>query len=374
MAVDFRIVDFNYAFDVASSVYATSENVEFPASNMTRFSRSKPWRSSGYFEVRSTNQKLDFKDASAGPELTATLTVGNYTPTSLASEIKTQMEAVGAQVYTVSFSATTGKWTITTDGSDLELLASSGSNSGTSIFSSIGFTGSDFVGNVSYTSPKIALHTVERLIVDLRTEEEIDSVALLFDPTVGTKLSENATVTLKGSATSSFEGAGVYSQALSFDQEEQVFSLYLDTAQEFRYWCIEISDAENAYTYVELHTIFIGKKISLTRGPEIGFVFGENNQSSIQRTSYGHAYFDTYPDRRSIQFLLNTFEDSDLNQLDKTFRRTGNAAPILVSLDSDGDLVSKDKFTIYGVLTGSLGFTNLVRDRFSAQLFLDEVF
>lgn len=55
------------------------------------------------FDIDSTNNALIFNEG--GSDLTATITSGNYTLSSLAAEIKTQMDAAGANTYTVTVSA-----------------------------------------------------------------------------------------------------------------------------------------------------------------------------------------------------------------------------------------------------------------------------
>jgi len=53
-------------------------------------------------DVNATNNKLDFNEG--GSELTATLTTGTFTLVALAAEIKIQLDATGALVYTVAVS------------------------------------------------------------------------------------------------------------------------------------------------------------------------------------------------------------------------------------------------------------------------------
>ncbi|MFH1423096.1 MAG: phage tail tube protein [Planctomycetota bacterium] len=69
-----------------------------------------------HYEIGATNNKINFKE-DAGSELTATLSTAEYaTATLLAAQIKTQLEAAGAGTYTVAYSATTGKFTISVAG------------------------------------------------------------------------------------------------------------------------------------------------------------------------------------------------------------------------------------------------------------------
>lgn len=84
----------------------------------------------------STNNKLDFNEG--GSELTATITAGTYTLSTLATEIKTQMEVVGAETYTVSFDKD-DKLTISSTGR-FSLLPNEGSNSGISAWPLVGIS------------------------------------------------------------------------------------------------------------------------------------------------------------------------------------------------------------------------------------------
>lgn len=68
-----------------------------------------------YIVIDSTNNKVQFQETT-GTTLTATLTAGSYTPSALATEIQTQMNTTGGTpVYTVTYSATTRKFTIASD-------------------------------------------------------------------------------------------------------------------------------------------------------------------------------------------------------------------------------------------------------------------
>lgn len=109
------------------------------------------------FQVTEFNRSLDFKAASNGAELKATLTMGFYSLSSLANEIKVQMQAVDpTRTYTVSvnrnvLSGTENRVTISTSGTYLSLLFGSGTRKASSCASLIGFSGTDKTGATSYT-------------------------------------------------------------------------------------------------------------------------------------------------------------------------------------------------------------------------------
>lgn len=99
--------------------------------------------------IDGTNLYLDFDEG--GAELTATLDIGEYTLTEFAAEIKRAMEAVGALTYTVSVNRSTRVITISA-ASNFTLRTASGSHSGLSAYSLVGFSGSNKTGANTYTA------------------------------------------------------------------------------------------------------------------------------------------------------------------------------------------------------------------------------
>lgn len=96
--------------------------------------------------ITSENFSLDFDEGSG--EIQASITIGDYSLTQLINEVKTQMDAVGGQVYTVSVDRESRLVTISAS-SNFDLLVTSGSRAGTSVFELLGFT-TDQTGSNSY--------------------------------------------------------------------------------------------------------------------------------------------------------------------------------------------------------------------------------
>jgi len=109
------------------------------------------------FEVQDSadtiNKYLDFDEG--GPEFTAAIAIGSHTATDLELKVKTAMDAVGGQAYTISFSRANRTYTISA-ASNFTLRISSGSSIGSDIFSLLGFTGANRTGSNSYTGNAIA--------------------------------------------------------------------------------------------------------------------------------------------------------------------------------------------------------------------------
>jgi hypothetical protein len=102
--------------------------------------------------VSTNNNLLNFKEPNvSGDELTATLNIGSYSMSQLITELARALNAEGSETYTVTLDRDTRIVTISSTDT-LELLVSTGSNSGLSTYSLLGFTGADLTGSSSYDS------------------------------------------------------------------------------------------------------------------------------------------------------------------------------------------------------------------------------
>ena len=108
-------------------------------------------------QVTTLNRSIDFKTSLGGVQLNATLTLGYYSLTDLMKEIKNAFESADPyNTYTVTADrtisgGTQNRVTISTSGSYLSLLFSSGSRNATTIAPLIGFAIADQIGATSYT-------------------------------------------------------------------------------------------------------------------------------------------------------------------------------------------------------------------------------
>ena len=102
--------------------------------------------------IAATDTKLDFSD---GSTRVATVAAKVYrTPHELASALQTSMNAAGSSdTFTVSYSNSTGKFTLSTNGATLSLLWNTGTNTANTIGDKIGFSvAADDTGALTYTS------------------------------------------------------------------------------------------------------------------------------------------------------------------------------------------------------------------------------
>lgn len=95
------------------------------------------------------NQKIDFNDGSGNK--VGTIPIGQYSPKQLADQIRSAMNNVSDLTFTCTFNRSTKTYTIACLDGNFSLLVNSGSNSGSSVFSIAGFSGSDLSGAATYT-------------------------------------------------------------------------------------------------------------------------------------------------------------------------------------------------------------------------------
>ncbi len=100
------------------------------------------------YEVTSTTKYIDIDEGSG--EFAVEIPVGYYTPTDLAAAIQTALLDASTLTYTCSFSRTARTFTITSS-SSVDILASTGANASSGIYSVIGFAATDLTGITTTT-------------------------------------------------------------------------------------------------------------------------------------------------------------------------------------------------------------------------------
>lgn len=354
---DFRILDSNFFVDETLTLTASSSDLEFPVTNIRNPLRTKVWRSTGNFVIDATNNAIDFDEG--GGELNATIASATYTPSGLESAIKTALEAAGAETYTITYSTSTGKWTIATGGGTLSLLWDTGINSATSVGTTIGFdVSANDTGSTSYISDDIALHTEEFIKLDLGSAQDVDSFGMVFDPVDGIKFSGSAVLNLQANATDDFSAPTV-DVTLTIDTVFSTITHFFATSQSFRFWRLKIVDTQNTNLNVEVSKMILSEATQLAQVPQIGFVDALRDQSNTFTNKFGHEYHDEYPERRMFTFSYSALTEADTLTLQNIYRTVGRTTPISIAFDSQATTFDKDRFFIYGKWMNEFQSTNV---------------
>lgn len=369
---EFRIGDNNYFFN--QTVSATSQDAAFPVSNLADYSLAKYWRSSllGTFVITaSVNDRLQYRD-NGFVTRTCSLTPGTYTAQTLCDHIATVMSAF-ADTFAVTYSQfDSGKFRIVnTMGNDFQLLFASGSQVARSVAPTIGFPATDVSGSIEYTGSTIAIHTVERVIVDLGASTQIDSFAAIWQKSTGPKFSGSAVVRLKASDTANWASPSV-NVLLAYDEDHNLMTHFFSSPQSYRYWAVEIVDPTNPDLYVELPKLFLAKATQLTQVPSIGLGLSTKDRSESMQTPYGHRYSNQYPKLRTLDFKYLSLSADDLATIESIFDAVGSTVPVFISLDPLGSLYEDNRFFMFGYFAPELKRTHSFYTFWDTGLVLEE--
>lgn len=105
------------------------------------------------FTVTEDNLWFDFNEG--GAEISAEVSTDSYTAEEIASAVETALNAEGSLTYTVTFDRVTRKFTIAADG-NFTILGATGTHSGASVLSTLGFGATDLTGDDSYLGASAA--------------------------------------------------------------------------------------------------------------------------------------------------------------------------------------------------------------------------
>lgn len=141
------------AIQLISGTMFTDGTINIPATEAINMDFSLTGLAFYYnpIEITSSNKYIDFDD-DGSTEVSAILTEKIYRdPTALAEEIQTKMDALVSDNITVSYSSSTGKFTIESDGATLNLLWNSGTNTANGAHTVLGYSSAaDDTGATSY--------------------------------------------------------------------------------------------------------------------------------------------------------------------------------------------------------------------------------
>jgi len=272
---------------------ASSEHSNFPAANTQHRDFNKPWRSNygagsgwGAFTIiASTNDRLDFID-SHSVTLVASLTPGAYDADTLAAHIKTQMDAVSADTWTVEYletGANANKFKITSDNDggagSVSLLWNTGVNAARSVDDTLGFTAEgDSAGALTYTADDIRIHTTEYVIFTRATTISIYGAIIR-----GHNFQAGATVKLVGSN----DNFTTWHFSDTFTIQDDILILEYDTVKTYQDWGIYINDIDNPDGYVEMGVVFLGAHFQPAKHFAYNRIITQDDPSLVKESENG---------------------------------------------------------------------------------------
>ncbi|MDX9731855.1 MAG: hypothetical protein RBT63_08805 [Bdellovibrionales bacterium] len=343
-----KLVAYNYAQNEKTGITCSSENLDFLAENIRHEFRSKEWRSHGCFELTDSNNTITIDGD------THVLDNGRYSPETLAYEL---WMITGLQFF---FSRVTGHWRIESD-------THSPFEASGSLLSILGFTG-PLSGADQYTSPKIAIHTSEWITFDLKTTEEIDTVAILW-PKGKYRLAAGASLRVEGAATNNWATPG-FSEHVVFDERQEIAQLHFPK-QSFRFWRIVIEYPECAHLDVNIGTVVLGLADEVITVASTGFDLSIKDLTRVTSTPFGQSYSDKYPKQKALTVNFDLLELEETEQLTAIYDAAGVSTPVFIHLDPEERVLSSE-FWIYGKFTNDLALKHRFAGAFASGLVLLE--
>jgi len=275
----------------AVTITASSAGIGYTTPSLLSVLPGDAYRFGGLFRIMAggaaDNDTLDFIDTTS-IHRTATLTAGDYSGATLATEVGTQMTSAGNGTYACSYSATTGKFTIEETGgpSAFTLKWDTGSAGTARLGTTLGYdTSADDSGASSYLGDNVVVHSEDWVKVDLGAATIPD--VLWFN---GHFLSSSATVRVYSHTGNIVPTAGqTYVEALgatgtlvntlvagtgwthAADHQFGTVDLVGGTAR--RWWWLHFIDTvpANSVLYHEIGRFGMGDLTSPTQGYARGF-------------------------------------------------------------------------------------------------------
>ncbi|MBW2638381.1 MAG: hypothetical protein JRC86_12885, partial [Deltaproteobacteria bacterium] len=218
---------------------------------LTMFWRTRHGTNSGcgLFVVDDDCKYINFDEG--GAELTATLTKADYNGQTLATEIKSQLDAAGALTYTVTYSESTCKFTIAASG-NFTLRWNAGTHKAADISDLCGFDdAADDTGTDSYEADNVRIHYPKAYAdLDLSTAYEVDFIAILNH-----NISDSATIKLIGADDDAFT-TNKTEDEITHNANNIYF--FLSASRTKRYFRLSIEDPTNSAGYIQV-SVFLGK-------------------------------------------------------------------------------------------------------------------
>jgi hypothetical protein len=303
-------------------IAVSSEHPQYPVENLQddNLDAELSWRSrygsgtgTGRFVIAASNSKIDFDEG--GAELTATLTAATYNGQTLATEIKTQMDAAGG-TYTVSYSESTGKFTIARAAGNFTLRWNTGTNKANGAAATLGFSAAaDDTGADTYDSDTMVIHTSEEFDVDFGAAIAYDSIAIQ-----GHNLTASAVIVVYGADDSAFT-TNVVSDTLTHN-DSNIFE-FLGTARTKRYCRFKVTDVANPSGYVQVTVAVAGSYFQPIR------YFSPYNEGPVDESALEKSPSNSV-------FTIQEREMLDVRELSLKNLSTANAATIKLMMAEVG--------------------------------------
>lgn len=365
--------------DILAYYEATSAQAAFPLLNAFNTQRrSKVWRSAGYFNVTASNNTIIFRE-SAGVDLTATITVAEYTSISaMCAAIKTALDAAGDSTYTVTNSSSTGfKFQIVSNGSGgggvFHLMLADGAFTAETL---LGFSNASSLtdSNLTRLSDFTTINSSEAILWDMGLVTNPKTFILVGPRNEPLKISPSATIKLQANNADAWTAPPF-----------EVTLTYADTAilrtsetgigdMPYRYWRLLVED-QNPLGYIEVGAFFLGNYFNPSRG-RVQFPLNVTtiDNSDTITSEGGQTYSDIKQTTASYQLRWFGLQKADIEEFEEQFQAYGANKPFFVVMDSDAVFSSaSSRRVLFAKIVGDPSWELISPDNFGLSMNIVEV-
>lgn len=335
-----RLMSENYV-DLAllANTDVSSQQSAFPVTNAYNSQRrSKVWRSNGHFKIIAGENTIIFRDASGGPDKTATIAPGEYSSTtSFMNAVDAAFEASGLASYAVTQNSNL-KFAITSDlsggATHFEINWSDSDSLAMAAVMGYDISGND-TGGTTYTSDVSRVATSEWIKWDMGISSDPNAFILAGPRNKPIKISPSATITLQASH---FDNWTSPPFELVIPYDDEVIAVLAEESLSntaYRYWRLKIEDLDNPNGYVEVGCFFLGRYYVPERG-KAQYPFGSNSidRSDSVTSEGGQLFHNIQEQTRSFSFDWKGLTKEEMEEFQQIFLRYGKSKPLFVSMDT----------------------------------------
>lgn len=348
-------------------ITANSGNLAgFPARNVVTSNRGELWITAGNFKVDDTNNKLYFL-VNSNP-VTITLTNGNYSGTTLGTQINSKLTTAAVGL-SCSYNSTTYKFKFNrTNSNTIYAMLSIDTNA---TWDDIGFIGNVDIlfGDDNDVLGLIRIHTHEYIDFDLGYSMDISFFALMPQRNYSNMLTAGATINIKASNVNDAATAPLNVNIAS-GAEGSFHFIEQGTPISYRYVWFTLIDPENSYgPNLVFSQLFLGGYIALpNRTVDALFTIQEVDRALRTESQAGGLYFERYGRHKRFSGLkFSNIPKAQTSAIQQLYFDIGKSNSFYLSLDSGNFNDDIYQFTSYGVFDNDPTITAKQANLFDAN-------
>jgi hypothetical protein len=175
------------------------------------------------------------------------------------------------------------------------------------------------------------------IVFDLMETSEIDSFLIASNPLLGFGVS---TITIEANATDEWTSPA-YSTTLEFSTKHGIGLKELATSINYRFVRFVLT---STLGYCEIANVFIGKKITPSRGINYNWTFRDEDLSSVKENRYGQKFSDIIGRQRIFNGLIQNLDDENLELLLGISDIKGKVKPFFVKIGCQEAMADPNRF------------------------------